>query len=198
MIFECKHTAFGPSEYEITDEQLQKAKHLAEELKKITDGNTDCNTWYAVHYIPGDPGDDGSTDPLEASVIAISSESDPYEIALFHENETEDPYAVFEFTDLLNPFRIYLLDTNAGRNLLFVRGNFAKAESNPKLGTIDINADEADYELREYFSDMFSRGILNDFDDMPGTDCKYTDIEKQCHAEHDAAVLTLLFDESKV
>lgn len=90
--------------------------------------------------------------------------------------------------------KIFIMDTNAGRQLLFVQGGRAKAEPNPAVGGIDINADQAGEKLRQYCADAFGRGVLNSFDDMPGTFCQYQDVLAQCQADHDAARLTLLFD----
>jgi hypothetical protein len=90
--------------------------------------------------------------------------------------------------------KIFLMDTNANRQLLFVQGGRAKAEPNPAVGGIDINADQAGEKLRQYFADAFGRGVLNSFDDMPGKICPYRDVLAQCQADHDAARLTLLFD----
>lgn len=90
--------------------------------------------------------------------------------------------------------KIFLIDTNAGRQLLFVQGSRAKAEPNPAVGGIDINAEDAEEKLRRYFASAFDRGVLNAFDDMPGTMYRYQDILAQCRADHDAARLTLLFD----
>ena len=91
--------------------------------------------------------------------------------------------------------KIFIMDTNAGRQLLFVQGSRAKAEPNPAVGGIDINADQAGEKLRQYFADAFGRGVLNSFDEMPGTICQYRDVLAQCRADHDAARTLLLFDE---
>lgn len=90
--------------------------------------------------------------------------------------------------------KIFLMDTNANRQLLFVQGGRAKAEPKPVVDGIDINAEDAEEKLRRYFAGAFDRGVLNAFDDMPGTMCRYQDILAQCQADHDAAKLTLLFD----
>ena len=90
--------------------------------------------------------------------------------------------------------KIFLMDTNADRQLLFVQGSRAKAEPKPAVGGIDINAEDAEEKLSQYFAGAFDRGVLNPFDDMPGTMCRYQDILAQCQADHDAARLTLLFD----
>lgn len=91
--------------------------------------------------------------------------------------------------------KIFLMETNAARQLLFVQGSLAKAEINPVVGGMDINAEFNPDDLKRYFKEASDDGALNSFDDMPGTECRYEDILEQCQADHDAATLTLLYDE---
>lgn len=93
--------------------------------------------------------------------------------------------------------KIFLMDTNANKQLLFVEGNLAKAWVKTTVIGIDLNSKDATCKLKKFFKKSYDDGILNDFDDMPGTKCQYQDILKQCRADHDAAELILLFDEDE-
>lgn len=93
--------------------------------------------------------------------------------------------------------KIFLMDTNANRQLLFVEGNQAKAWIKTTVIGIDLNSKDAECKLKKFFKKSFDDGTLNDFEDMPGTECQYQDILKQCQTDHDATELILLFDEDE-